>query len=303
MPLLQLALNTNPTPYNKEPDLNVVGEALLAVSGPEGAASESSSVVRPSNDQISLYTVREGDTLSSIANLFNVTVNTIRWANDLNSGSTIKKGQVLIILPISGVKYTVKKGDTVQSIAKSYGGDVGEINSFNNLEVGQKLSVGDEVVIPDGELSSGVQTSSENSSNGSKTTVTKSGKTTAGPTSGTYIDSSGYFRRPLDGGVRTQGIHGHNGVDWGSPVGTPIHAAASGQVIISKNSGWNGGYGDYVVISHPNGTQTLYAHMSKTAVSGGANVEKGEVIGYIGLTGETTGPHVHFEVRGAKNPF
>ena len=292
MPLLQLALNTDPTPSNDQ-ELNVVGEALLAPSGPEGAADSPSLSTHPSSDQISLYTVREGDSLSGIANLFNVTVNTIRWANDLKPGSSIQKGDVLVILPISGVRYTVKKGDTIASIARSFSADKDEIASFNNIEEDQRLTAGTEILIPDGDLSEGSQTTSS---------PAKSGSTVKASAGGT-VTTSGYFRKPLDIGVRTQGLHGHNGVDFGAPVGTPIHAAASGQVLISKNSGWNGGYGDYVVISHPNGTQTLYAHMQKTAVSAGSSVSKGDVIGYIGMTGDTTGPHVHFEVHGAQNPW
>ncbi|HEU5114585.1 MAG TPA: M23 family metallopeptidase, partial [Candidatus Paceibacterota bacterium] len=88
-----------------------------------------------------------------------------------------------------------------------------------------------------------------------------------------------------------------------APIGTPIHAAASGVVIIARSGGYNGGYGSYVVISHPNGTQTLYAHMSKVIAHQGDAVEQGDLIGLVGSTGKSTGPHVHFEVRGAVNPF
>ena len=103
-------------------------------------------------------------------------------------------------------------------------------------------------------------------------------------------------------GRRSQGIHGYNGVDIAAPAGTPIVASASGDVIIARSAGWNGGYGNYIVIKHDNGTQTLYAHMSSLAVSGGT-VEKGELIGYVGISGRATGYHLHFEVRGAKNPL
>ena len=99
-------------------------------------------------------------------------------------------------------------------------------------------------------------------------------------------------------------MHGHNAIDLAAPIGTTIRAAADGKVIIAKdNSAWNGGYGNYRVISHDNGTQTLYAHMSREAVSVGAEVARGQTIGYIGMTGWTYGPHVHFEIRGAQNPF
>lgn len=109
--------------------------------------------------------------------------------------------------------------------------------------------------------------------------------------------------RPLRGGVKSQGIHGYNGIDIAAPVGTPILASADGAVILARTSGYNGGYGLYVVIKHNNGTQTLYAHMSRVNVSVGQTVTQGEVIGAVGNTGRSTGPHIHFEVRGARNPF
>jgi murein DD-endopeptidase MepM/ murein hydrolase activator NlpD len=109
--------------------------------------------------------------------------------------------------------------------------------------------------------------------------------------------------RPVAGGKKTQGIHGYNGIDIGAPVGTPIYASADGEVIISRSGGWNGGYGNYVVIRHSNGTQTLYSHNSKNAVAVGDTVKQGDIIGFIGATGKATGPHLHFEIRGAKNPF
>ena len=114
---------------------------------------------------------------------------------------------------------------------------------------------------------------------------------------------SGYFIHPMPGTVRTQGIHGYNGVDYGAPIGTPVRAAAGGSVITSRVGGWNGGYGNFVVIQHANGTQTLYGHLSKNSVWQGQNVVQGQIIGYSGNTGRSTGPHLHFEVRGARNPF
>jgi len=101
----------------------------------------------------------------------------------------------------------------------------------------------------------------------------------------------------------SQGLHGHNAVDLAIGIGNPIDAAADGTVIIAKTGGWNGGYGNYVVISHSNGTETLYAHAEKLFVTPGEQVTQGEEIAKIGVTGETTGPHLHFEVRGAANPF
>jgi len=110
--------------------------------------------------------------------------------------------------------------------------------------------------------------------------------------------------RPLVGGVRTQGVHGYNGVDLGAAEGTPFMASAPGEVIVARASGWNGGYGQYIVIRHDNGTQTLYAHASGIVVGIGQRVVQGQVIGYVGSTGRSTGPHLHFEIRGGpRNPF
>jgi murein DD-endopeptidase MepM/ murein hydrolase activator NlpD len=113
----------------------------------------------------------------------------------------------------------------------------------------------------------------------------------------------GYYIRPLAGGVKTQCLHGYNAVDLGTPTGTSVMAAASGTVIVARPSGYNGGYGEYIVIQHPNGTQTVYGHLSKLYVTDGAHVSQGQTIALSGNTGNSTGPHLHFEVRGAANPF
>ncbi len=236
------------------------------------------------DDQISVYVVRSGDTLPAIAKMFGVSVNTIRWGNDIK-GNTVTVGQTLVILPISGIQHTVKSGDTLQSIAKQHKGDLEEILQYNNLAKNAKLAIGDVIVVPDGEIT---------------TTVTK---TSGGSKSGSTSTYAGYYMRPIRGGVKTQGLHGHNGVDLASVYGASILAAADGDVIVSRNSGWNGGYGSYVVIKHGNGTQTLYAHLSGTNVSVGDRVAQGQVIGRMGSTGKSTGVHVHFEIRGARNPF
>ncbi len=109
--------------------------------------------------------------------------------------------------------------------------------------------------------------------------------------------------RPINGTV-SQGLHGYNAVDFHADIGTPVYAAAEGRVILIKGgNAWNGGYGNYLAIEHAGGVQTVYAHLSKIEDSIGAKVSPGQVIALSGNTGKTTGPHLHFEVRGAKNPF
>ncbi len=260
----------------------IEGNALVSNAGPSGTAS-GSLVHKPTSDQISIYVVREGDTLSQIAEMFDVTVNTIKWGNNLSS-NTLKVGDTLIILPISGVKHTAVKGDTVASIAKKYKGDADEIIAYNNLQKGDSLIVGSEIIVPDGEVLASPSVIRLAGSSGLKEYV-------------------GYYMRPIVGGIKTQGIHGYNGIDIGASRGAQILAAADGEVIISRIGGWNGGFGNYIVIRHANGTQTLYAHNSKNNVSVGDFVHQGDVIGLVGSTGKSTGSHLHFEIRGARNPF
>ncbi|MSR73219.1 M23 family metallopeptidase [Candidatus Parcubacteria bacterium] len=250
-----------------------------------------------SPDQISLYVVRKGDTLSQIAEMFGVSTNTIVWGNDL-SGSTISVGQTLVILPITGVQHTVKAGDTIESIAKKYGGDADEIKIFNDIKAGAKLLAGDVIVVPGGETAS-VPLKANTTS---KSMLSTSYGAPKNPLAMRAV-SKGYYIRPLVGGRvnEERGVHGYNGVDAATPLGTPILASAPGVVIVSKNSGWNGGYGVYTVISHSNGTQTLYAHLSSAIAPVGSQVVQGQVIGRSGSTGNSTGPHLHFEIRGAKN--
>lgn len=267
-------------------DITILDDsALLPEMGPEGSIADIYESAG-NNGQISVYTVRKGDTLSKIAELYGVSANTIAWANDINRATAIREGQTLIILPISGVRHTTLKGDTVKSIAKKYKADAEEILSYNNLEEDATLAVGDVVIVPDGTIAPPPARSLANPYRGGN-----------GPS------YSGYYINPLPGSRKTQGIHGYNGVDLALTHNSPVAAAAAGAVIISRNSGWNGGYGNYVVVSHDNGTQTLYAHLNTTAVVAGQSVAQGQTIGYQGRTGKSTGSHLHFEVRGARNPF
>ena len=256
-------------------------EVLKGVVGPVRLATESEVY---ENDQIQVYEVKNGDTLSDVAKMFNVSRNTIAWANDIKNGK-LTPGDTLLILPVSGVKHTIKKGDTIKSIAKKYKASSEDILSFNDIDE-DNLVVGEVVIVPDGEM------------------VVDAPIVKSKPKRKVYASAGvGYYTRPIIGGVKTQGIHGHNGVDIGAPVGSPILAAAEGVVLAAKPSGYNGGYGKMVIISHPNGTQTVYGHLSSVYVTTGQSVSKGEQIGESGNTGRSTGPHLHFEVRGAENPF
>ncbi len=275
-----LANSTDTTESSKS------GEMLEVKNGPMRLSTEE--IDYPLEDTITVYEVKEGDTLASIAKLFNVTVNTILWANNI-SGKKVKQGDVLVILPVTGVKYVAKNGDTLASVAKKYKGDISEIAKFNGVAEEASLAPGQEIIIPDGE----VEAQKPKSTSGTPGKTIKKLLTTP-------LD---FFVKPLAWFIKTQGIHGKNGVDLGGKLGSPIVATASGKVIVSKATGYNGGYGSMIVIAHKNNIQTLYAHLSQVYVQTGATVEQGQVIGALGNTGRSTGPHLHIEVRGAANPF
>ncbi|MGB3921995.1 MAG: peptidoglycan DD-metalloendopeptidase family protein [Minisyncoccia bacterium] len=280
MALLEGYLNINPTGTGGA-EIIIVDEVALESYG--GAGDIFIDLGKSGTGEISVYVVRKGDTLGEIAEMFGVSRNTIIWANSLR-GSTIKEGQELVILPISGVRHIVKSGDTLKSITTKYKADLDDVLSYNGLAADSKLKTGDVIIIPGGIVNA-------------PTTLAQSGSSSSYPT------YAGYYMRPIVGGKKSQNIHGYNAVDIAAPMGTPVFASAAGTVIVSRPSGYNGGYGLYIVVRHDNGTQTLYGHLSKVNVSVGQVVSQGETIGAVGSSGRSTGPHVHFEVRGAKNPF
>lgn len=232
------------------------------------------------------YIVEQGDTLSSLAAKYEISLETILWANELTSKSVIKLGQKLIILPVSGIVYNVKDGDTLSEIAGKYKGKVSEIIDFNGLSNEGDIFIGDILIIPNGEMPKA-----------------------SSPTSYTYIPiGSSYFICPITVCKITQGLHWYNAIDFGAKCGDPIYAAAAGTVQ-RVSYGWNSGAGNYITILHPNGVVTMYGHVSKSLVVSGQIVSQGDVIALMGGkpgtpgAGISTGCHVHFDVRGSRNPF
>ena len=305
--LLQAAVNPDPNPAKGRGGIALTnGSALIAYTGPEGTIAD---IDRSAGSgRISTYVVRDGDSLSEIADMFNVSGNTILWANNIDKNG-LHEGMTLVILPVSGIRHTVKSGETLASLAKDYSSDAEEIASYNGLSSIDDLVKGATVIIPGGEIAQApakkTSTKAKTSTSGASSSIKTGGSIGALRATGNTSDGSfsSSFANPAPSGRLSQGIHGWNGVDIAAPNGSPINAAAAGTVIVSRVGGWNGGYGNYVVIDHGNGVQTLYAHMNTDAVSVGEKVVRGQNIGTVGNTGQATGYHLHFEVRGAKNPF
>lgn len=246
--------------------------------------------------EIVTYTVQKGDTLSGIAQKFGVSEDTLKWRNSLRNDS-ITVGDTIEILPVTGVAHKVTSGDTIYSIAKKYDSNPQAIVDFpfNDFADPQTFSlvVGQTVIVPEGVLPQA-----------QPTYIARRGPATI--TSPRSVSGSG-FAWPVQGTMNQYYSWYHRAVDIGAPVGTPVVAAQSGTVSYAIAGGWNYGYGTHVIITGANGYQTLYAHLSSLNVSSGQSVVAGStVIGWVGLTGRTTGAHLHFEVRsggGLLNPL
>jgi murein DD-endopeptidase MepM/ murein hydrolase activator NlpD len=238
---------------------------------------------RPRLDVIT-YTVQLGDTVYDLAQRFKVTPETIMWANGRleDNPDLLRLGQPLAILPVSGVYHKVAKGDTIASLAKKYKVPASTIVSYawNQLtDVNQPLAIGRMVIVPGGEKPYVA-----------KNVAAYSVKAPAGARKGT-----GALAWPSRGKLTQKYWSRHPGIDIAARKGTAVWAADSGFVVAA---GWSPvGYGYHIVVDHGNGIQTLYAHLSRFAVRAGDTVSRGQVIGYVGSTGNSTGPHLHFEVR------
>ncbi len=249
--------------------------------------------------EITEYIVQPGDALGSIAISFDISLNTILWANNLSQSSVIKPGQKLIILPVSGIIHHVKEGDTLSGIAKTYKGEVEGTVAFNDLSEEGDIYVGDILIVPDGIQPPPSYIVSSQPSKYSQIPV-----------------ASSYFIIPISSPYRvTQGLHWYNAIDFanqGNSCGKPVFAAAGGEVLKIRY-GYNQGAGNYVRILHPNGLITHYGHLQKILVTPGQPVSQGEMVGLIGYTGRTipsgpSGCHLHFALYSSQgnppvNPF
>jgi len=229
------------------------------------------------------YIVQSGDTKQSIADANKISINTLLWANDLTSSSTVKVGQSLAILPIDGVLHVVKSGDTISGIAQTYKAQPDDIIFYNDLANQSDIYIGDILIVPGGVMpvkSSPVVVNNNN-----------------------IPLANNFFILPTQG-IITQGLHYYNAIDVANKCGTPIYAAASGVVQRAVfNNAWNSGMGNYVTILHSNGTVSYYGHFENVFVKPGDKVNVGDRIGVMGRTGKATGCHLHFQVVGAKNPL
>lgn len=242
------------------------------------------------------YVVQDGDTIASIAHTFNVNVGTILWSNNLTERQYIRPGDSLKIPPVSGILVTIKKGDTIAKLANRYSGNTEQIKEYNRIVDETTLALGTEIVIPDGKPPLPEQTIIAIRGRAREQATAPAAKNVPKPkAANTAAIPSTKLLWPTPGRVVTQ-YYGwrHTGLDIDGDFTSPLYASYDGVV---QMAGWNsGGYGLQIVVKHPNGLTTRYAHASKLFVKVGDSVKRGEVIAMMGSTGRSTGSHLHFEV-------
>lgn len=236
------------------------------------------------------YEVQAGDTVSSIADKFGISTDTIKWANDLSSVHTIKPGEKLKVLPVSGIAHTVKSGDTLESVAKKYSAEQQPILDypFNDVPDDFKLKIGQVLIVPDGTPPQAPAVSKPRpapqylAQGSSSPTFTAPG--------------GGNFIWPTRGGLTQYFSWYHPGIDIADRSAPGVAASDGGTVVVA---GWpdNYGFGNRVVVDHGNGYQTTYAHLSNIYVSIGQAISRGQLLGQMGSTGRSTGTHLHLEIR------
>lgn len=277
----------NPFTSSLEQSQNVQAET---VSFDPFSSSLGTVVSAKPRDKIVNYEVLGGDTLASIGQKFGVSVDTLKWANDLKS-QTIKPGQIIKVPPVTGIVHKVNSGDSIYSIAKKYRTNAQKIvnfpfNDFADLDT-FALTPGQTLFVPDGVIEAAPVISAPQYAS------IKAG-----------VQGSSSFIWPTSGGITQYPVSYHMALDIANNGAPPILASDTGTVVFAGCLGY--GYGCHIIVNHANGYETLYGHLSSIGVSAGQAVSQGQQIGVMGCTGRCSGTHLHFEVRsggGQLNPL
>ncbi|MFS8581806.1 MAG: peptidoglycan DD-metalloendopeptidase family protein [Limnochordales bacterium] len=253
-----------------------VTDELAARDG--GEAPQAAAAEPEPGPTVVTHVVQRGETLWDIALAYGIDVDTIVAANDIPDINRLQVGQELKILTIRGALHRVQRGESLWDISRAYNVSMDEIIAVNGIANPSRIQVNQELIIPGGQAAAAALRREQ------------------------LVSSSGQLLRNFDWPTRGRisSRYGprwgrmHYGLDLAVPIGTPIYAAANGTV---THAGSMGTYGILVIIDHGNGVETRYAHLSRTAVRVGQRVSRGQLIAYSGNTGNSTGPHLHFEIR------
>ncbi len=281
MALLEPSLGTNIKAEKDTPIVNIIDDqALIASNGPLGPADDIEKYAS-SSERIDIYKVKKGDTIEGIIKKFKMPKETLFYLNaDLRETDLLQIGQNIVILQTKDQPVVTKepvKKVTTEAPKETKKEDV----------VMYTFDIDTKVPVDQPQNVSNNEPNQQNGQSGAKTT--KDG----------YI-----WPFPEGSGRISQGIHSDQAYDFAAPKGTPIYAIYDGTVLVSRSTGYNGGYGLYVVINFTDGRQAIFGHMSKVVAKAGDTVKQGDLIGYVGSTGKSTGPHVHIGFRGSlPNPY
>ncbi|MDR2509540.1 MAG: M23 family metallopeptidase [Spirochaetaceae bacterium] len=255
---------------NELEKINVEAEAAEA----EVAIPEPEEYSAPIPVLYSSYRIQRGDMIGLLAETFGLNQGTLVSVNSIKNSRAIYPDEMLKVPNQDGIIHTVAAGETLQKIAANYSINEGAIVTANEL-FSEKINTGSKLFLP-----------------GAKLDYTQlqeiNGDLFIWPIRGRITSRYGYRINPVSGRRAF-----HTGVDLSGVTGVPIKAAMSGRV---TTAGYNDIFGNYVVIAHHSNYRTLYGHMSSIRAKRGAYVRTGEIIGYVGNTGQSTGSHLHFTV-------
>ncbi|MEX0974172.1 MAG: M23 family metallopeptidase [Bacillota bacterium] len=251
------------------------GARSLGIPGKEDPATAQASLVT--------YTVQSGDTLTSIAQAFNTSADSIAYMNDLTSPDRISVGKEISVLAnATGAVVKVARGDTLWDIGRRYGVTVADIERANSLSSAEDIQVGETLILL------GATSGARPAQTTSRSSIF------IWPANGPVSSAFGWRTHPISGERLS-----HEGIDIVAPSWSKVYAAGSGEV---EFCGWYGGYGRLIIIDHGDSIETRYGHLSGYEVEEGVHVSGGDLIGYVGSSGSATGPHLHFEVRRSDEP-
>jgi murein DD-endopeptidase MepM/ murein hydrolase activator NlpD len=225
--------------------------------------------------EVEQYELKPGDTLLGLALRYDLNMDTIVSFNQIEDVRLMRVGEVYDIPNRDGVLYTVKRGDNLSGLAERYDTTVNAILDANDL-ASSKITPGEVVFVPNARMNE---------------TELKLilGELFLHPMRGDFTSGFGMRNDPFTG-IRRM----HYGIDVASRMRTPVKAARAGRVAHIETQ--LGNYGKFIIIRHPGGYQSLYAHLDSFSVSVGQYVSQGQVIGRMGNTGRSTGPHLHFSI-------
>lgn len=284
-------VDTNATPTTPstgdQPLLSDLGDSAFQPYLPTTSSS-----VAP-RQRVEEYIVRPGDTLAGIAVRFHLQLSTILQTNNLTATSLLRVGQRLAILPTDGLLHVVRRGETVGSIAKRYQVSSDTILSYNRLPNERAVSVGESLIIPGGVAPATPTPTPRPTPTPAPTPEPPEIANTPVPNIPAQDLGTTLLWPTVSHRINQYFTYRHFGVDIHGVIGAPIYAAADGVVVESR---WAGAYGNMTLIKHDNGLYTRYGHAIKNLTVPGQRVKRGDIIALLGSTGNSTGPHVHFEV-------